>query len=380
MSLAETIRMRVDRLIDEWTCYARDHVAAAGTLDDEALRDSSRLLFTAIADDMDTLQTPGEQADKARGRRPGNSRAITTHATAHADHRVAQGFSLPDLVSEFRAARASVMRLADEPAPGPAFRIDEIERFNEAVDEALTVSIEHFDRKLNEARDMFLGVLGHDLRNPLGAVLNSARLLMRAEELSPGSLKASARIHGSARRIERMVDDLIDFTRTRLGRSLPVAPIDGDLGETAAQVVEELRGRHPHACVLYEARGDLRGRWDFARLAQVVSNLGANAIQYGDPSQPVAVRLDGLDDRVELTVRNQGPPIAPQALGRIFDPLTRGCAPGGADTGNIGLGLYICRQIALAHGGAIDVASDAGGTAFTVRIPRRPPDPPRRPG
>jgi signal transduction histidine kinase len=374
MTLAELIRANLDALVDDWFHYARDRIEVTRTLSTKEIKNSSRMLFTAIADDMDIVQTDHAQFEKARGQRPGNSKGIVEHASEHADDRVAQGFTLPDLASEFRAARASVMRLLARHDAKREIRMEEIERFNEAVDEALAISIGRFDAQLDQARDMFLGVLGHDLRNPLGAILNSAQVLQLDTGLPEESARIVERIHNSGRRIQGMVDDLLDFTRAKLGGGLPVFPADGDLGEAVGHVVDELRTLHPRADIRYETRGDLRGRWDAARLAQLASNLGGNAIQHGDISRPVAVRLDGGAERVVLTVRNEGATIGAQARGRIFDPLTRGAGAGTgepAGQGSIGLGLYICRQIALAHDGTIDVASDARGTVFTVGIPRR---------
>lgn len=371
MGMSELICTDIDRLVDDWTCYARDRIQAARTLSLEELQDSARMLFLAIADDMDTTQTLEEQEHKATGLRPENSHPIIKHSTEHARHRVAQGFSLPDLISEFRAARASVMRLVGRAGSDAGIGIGELERFNEAVDETLTVSAAFFDGKLNEAREMFLGVLGHDLRNPLGAILNAADMLLMDERLSASSAKASAIVYGSGKRVQALVGDLLDFTSTRLGKGLPVTLTVGDLGATVGHVVEELRARHPSVRISYETRGELHGRWDFARLAQVVANLGGNAIQHGDTGQPIRIRLDGADDEVVLTVHNQSPPIAPDALARIFDPMTRGSQESRkAVRGSMGLGLYICRQVALAHDGSIQVSSDAQGTTFVVRIAR----------
>jgi signal transduction histidine kinase len=344
----------------------------------EQLENSIKELLAAIADDMETDQTPERQLEKSHGEREGNSRALIDHARSHADHRVGQGFSMPDMASEFRAVRASVMRLCANGEDAQNVHVSQVVRFNEALDEAWMVSLGWFEAQLSQARELFIGVLGHDMRGPLHAIMMASELLLMDDTMSQNSSIASTRIFGSSKRLAAMLDDLLDFTSTRLGNTLAVSLRDGDMGETVGHVVNELRLRHPSVRITYETSGELHGRWDFARIAQVVSNLGGNAIQHGDNARPVAIRLAGETDQVVLTVHNEGAPITPQALGRIFDPLTRGEMQAHQDLkGSIGLGLYICREIALSHDGSIGVTSDENGTTFVVRIARNvAPKPP----
>lgn len=372
MTLPALIRAHMDRLVDEWCAYAADHVAPAKMLTRDELENSSKELINAIADDMATEETAAQQLQKSHGECTGNSRAVITCAKSHANHRAGQGFSLPDMASEFRAVRASVMRLCCE-GPG-AQRIDilQVIRFNESLDEAWMVSLGWFDARLNQSRELFMGVLGHDMRSPLNAMIIGTEVLLMDTTLSPVSAQISARLFSSGKRLNAMLDDLLDFTSTRLGKILPISLDDGDMAETVSHVVNELRARHPSVQITYKTSGELHGRWDFARIAQVVSNLGGNAIQHGDNDCPVSIELEGQVDDVVLSVHNKVIPITPQALSRIFDPLTRGAAQEPQDVrGSIGLGLYICREIALSHDGSIDVTSNQDGTTFVVRIARK---------
>jgi len=150
-----------------------------------------------------------------------------------------------------------------------------------------------------------------------------------------------------------------------------VAPSDIDLSSVVADEVEQLRGAHPSQRIELAATGDTRGRWDGARLQQLLRNLVSNAIKYGSPNTPVRVTLRGEEADVCLEVTNSGPPIDPSALTQIFDPLTRGSAPSDSHDarGGLGLGLFIVREIATAHGGAVEARSD-GETTFAVRLPR----------
>jgi len=215
--------------------------------------------------------------------------------------------------------------------------------------------------------EMFVGMLGHDLRNPLNAVAMTARLLKRkggADE------KAVDRILSSAERMSNMVAQLLDLTRSRLAGGITIDKRPIRLGEIVNEAVEELRLVHPQRSIQCDVRGDDRTLGDQGRLAQVVSNLVGNAVEHGDPTQPVTVALSISGDRVVLVVKNAGAPIPPDLLRVIFDPFRRTTARGELAKG-LGLGLFISQQIVLAHGGDIDVRSTAeDGTIFTVSLAR----------
>jgi signal transduction histidine kinase len=184
----------------------------------------------------------------------------------------------------------------------------------------------------------------------------------------------AARIFSSSDRMRRMVHDLLDFTRTRLGGDIPLTPTPLDLAELCQQVVAELEAIHPSCRVRFHARGELDGQWDGDRLAQAVSNMVANALQYGCDSGPVSVDAFAEGDRVVVRIHNEGPPIPADALRTIFDPMVRRkvAQQGDKNPSGLGLGLYIAHEIVTAHGGTIGVTSAEGeGTTFTMRIPRR---------
>jgi PAS domain S-box-containing protein len=219
-------------------------------------------------------------------------------------------------------------------------------------------------------RDRMLGVLSHDVRNPLAVILTSAAVLER-QLAGPGEEKRRAsvrRITDNASQIERMVRDLLDYTRTRQGRGLPIAPRDTDLLSLCQQVVEGMQVLHPRRSLRLSREGDTRAFVDPDRASQVISNLVSNAIGYSPPTSEVSVTLRGEEDAVVLEVHNLGAPIPPELLPRLFEAFERG-----AEGRGLGLGLYIAQQIAEAHGASISVRSDAeAGTAFTVRWPRTP--------
>ena len=220
-------------------------------------------------------------------------------------------------------------------------------------------------------REQFVGILGHDLQNPLNAVSMAADLLVRRGGLPDDQSATVARIVSSAARMRRMVDQLLDLTRARLAGGIPVEPRPGtDLADVAGSVVEELRIAHPEAQLTLEVSGHVSGEWDADRIAQMVSNLVANAIQHGAGS-PIDVQVRNGGGSATVEVHNGGSPIPPGVLPTIFDPFRR--AQGAAARAHgLGLGLFITREIVLAHGGTIDaVSSDPSGTTFRVTLPSR---------
>jgi signal transduction histidine kinase len=221
--------------------------------------------------------------------------------------------------------------------------------------------------RLNE---MFIAVLGHDLRNPLHAMMLSAHGIQRAST-EEQVRTAAKRIVSSGNRMSRMIEDLLDLARGRLAGGIQLVREPFDLSAVVARVVRETQAARPGRVIEIRQQGDLEGTWDSGRLAQVASNLISNACQYGDPAESVDVELDGTQDSsVTLSVTNAGQ-IPKEILPVIFDPF-RGRSEPGHRTEGLGLGLYIVRQIAEAHGGRVDVASNPGErTRFTVRLPRR---------
>jgi PAS domain S-box-containing protein len=222
-------------------------------------------------------------------------------------------------------------------------------------------------------RDRILGVLSHDVRNPLAVVLTSANLLQRqlATAGNERQLAAVKRITDNAQTIERMVRDLIDYTRARHGRGLPIVVVDADLLELCRQVVDGMQVLHPDRPLQLTATGDTTCRVDPDRATQVISNLVGNALLYSPPGSPVTITLTGEEEGVVLEVNNRGPPIPAEMLPHVFEPFQRGAADGGRPAAGLGLGLYIASQIVEAHDGSISVRSDErDGTTFTVLWPR----------
>ena len=222
-----------------------------------------------------------------------------------------------------------------------------------------------------EFEQQVVGIVSHDLRNPLAAILTSASLMLRRESIDPWVARSAARIVSSADRAHRMIRDLLDYTQARMGGGIPIRPEPLDLHELTEQVVEEARAAFPERTLQLSHSGEGKGRWDADRVAQVLSNLVTNALKYSPADTPVRMESHGLPDGMCVRVHNAGAPIAPEVLPRIFEPLQRGGGHLSFSDRSIGLGLYIVRELVLAHGGRVEVESSLEeGTLFTVRLPR----------
>ncbi|WP_052518038.1 hybrid sensor histidine kinase/response regulator [Archangium violaceum] len=229
-------------------------------------------------------------------------------------------------------------------------------------------------RRRTEFEQQLIGIVSHDLRNPISAILLGAQLILRQEELGDRLRVAVSRIQGSAERGVRMVRDLLDFTQARLGGGIRIVPSTFDLHALTLQVMDEVRMSHPERDFQVRQEGDARGDWDPDRLAQVLTNLTSNAAKYSPAGTQVSVVTRGEGEWVTLEVHNEGTPIPPELRQRLFEPMQRGGADVDRAGRSIGLGLYIVDSIVRAHGGTIDVRSSAAeGTTFTVRLPRQPP-------
>ena len=222
-------------------------------------------------------------------------------------------------------------------------------------------------------RERMMGILGHDLRNPVSAVLGLSGLVRLDEGLSDQARKQLMVIEQSARRMNEMIGTLLDFTRLRFQGSLPVAVQEIDLDELVRGVTAELQAAHRKRAIELSASGNLRGQWDPGRMAQMLSNLAANALMHGAHESPVCVALAGEGEAVVLSVSNRGPVIPPELVERLFEPFQQGAENVGAGQRGLGLGLFIVREIVRAHGGTIDVRSGDDLTTFAVTLPRTAP-------
>ena len=373
MRLAEFITTNSEAILAEWVTFAATCGPAGATMDRADLRDHALEMLQVIVADLQTPQTGSEQAAKSKGLSDSVSGTSDTAAEVHGAARAESGFTVGEMVSEYRALRASVIRLWTK-ASGTLTGddLDDLMRFNEAIDQALAESITRYTQDIDRSREMFVAILGHDLRTPLGAVMMASQFMLETGDLEEPHRTLVTRIYKSGQRMNQMVGDLLDFTRSQLGTGVPIARGRMDLAQEAANAIDEVKAAHPETVIQLDASGDTQGEWDSARISQVLSNLLGNAVCHGSPRTPIKVTVRGDGDQVVLQVHNRGPVIPREDLAGIFSPFKRLRAGKAATpTSSLGLGLYIAERIVTAHEGTIEItSSEDGGTAATARLPR----------
>jgi signal transduction histidine kinase len=372
MRLADFILQNIEPILQKWEAFAKTMTPAADGMDSVALRDHAEQMLRTIAADLQTSQTVEARISKSKGEAP-DSQEVTP-AETHARIRQSSGFTIGQMISEYRALRTSVLMLWMPPRDvNREEELADVLRFNEAIDQALAESVVTYTDDVDSARNVFLGILGHDLRSPLGAILLSAEVLLRAGDLPSKPTKNVSRIYTSVKRSIKIVGDLLDFTRTQLGSGIPVKLARDDFSLACEAMVEEARAYHPDRRIELHAKKPVIAQFDRSRMEQVISNLIGNAIKHGDPHSPVTVTVVAGSESVALSVHNEGPPIEAKAKATLFNPMVRNLQDGKVEYGaaaGLGLGLYIAAAIVSAHNGSIEVDSAADrGTTFMVSLP-----------
>lgn len=369
--LADFILANREPILQKWEDFAKT-ILPEGHMDRRELRDHADQMLTSIAADLRTAQTEQEQALKSKGLGPHSKN--DSAAEIHAQDRLESGFSMEQMISEYRALRASVLSLwSHEIKTGIAFEIEDMTRFNEAIDQMLAESVGRYSNSVDQANNLFLAILGHDLRTPLGAIGLGAEIMLRSKEIGSKYTKISTRIFHSSRRAGKIVEDLLDFTRANSSAGLSVKPTPTNLKDICEGIIEELRIYHPERTILFVAEGQFDGNFDATRIEQAFCNLVDNAAKHGAIDSVVSIEMKNEQLSALLSVHNSGLPIDADDLPHIFDLMTRYskfAADEEGPTSGLGLGLYIAHQIVTAHNGKVEVISNADqGTTFFIRLP-----------
>ena len=372
MRLNEFVLQNIEPILIEWETFAATLLPAAGGMNSLALRDHAQQILEAVAKDLASPQTRDAQSEKSKGRAPRLSGAPETAAQTHAVLRAQSGFDVNQLVAEYRALRASVLRLWLDGNSPEASDLEDLVRFNEAIDQAIAESVSFFSAKVDQARNLLLGMLGHDMRSPLDTIILTATHLT-ALNAGTSVSDAASRLIRSGASIKALLDDLVDFNRINLGLGIKLSLAHADLHALFADELEQLRGAHPTYQLTLEVAGDVQGLWDGPRLQQMLRNLVVNAVTHGARDKTVQVTVAGEESTVRIEVKNDGPAIERSVMDKIFDPLKRGVieAPHRSTGAGLGLGLFIVREIVRGHEGRVEARSDDTGTIFSVLLPRR---------
>lgn len=375
MKLSQFITHHLEEILVEWEAFARTLQPSSGDMSADELRDHGQQILEQISREIDTEQSSKQQERKSKGLAP-DANDTDTAAGIHGTARQESGFTMLKLIAEYRAMRASVLKLwlptimevTEETS-------QEMLRFNEAIDQALAESAMTFLIQQSRTRDTFLAILGHDLRSPLATMSMAGAYLTRPEASTEGSAKVGERVKRSAATMTAMVNDLLEYARKQLGGKMPITRQLADMRQICLAAVDDASAAYPDCKFEMQTSGELLDEFDSARLQQVFSNLLSNAAQYRGEDRLVTISAQGDHEAITVKVKNRGPVIKPEALKAIFDPLVQ--LPiekdhDGRPASSLGLGLYISREITEAHGGTIHVeSSGAAGTIFTVTLPRR---------
>lgn len=375
MRLAQFITEDIELILVEWEAFARSLLIGGQEMTSLALRDHATQILQAIALDIEESQTDLAQAYKSKGH-VRIAEATRTAAQTHGALRYLAGFDLRQLAAEFRALRASVLRLWLQRGTADETSLYQMTRFNEAIDQALAESIGNYSDEVARSRDTFLAILGHDLRSPLSAVANSGLFLASPGVLPAGAaLDAARRVTRGSAKMSSMIRDLLEYTRTRLGRAIPISRQATSMKHICALAFDEIRAVHPERVFKLETSGKLEGEFDSERLQQVLSNLLNNAVRHGTKEQPITLSAQGDSEKISVRVRNYGRRIPEDQLQVIFNPLVQiPQEQADEDVTSLGLGLYIAHEIVAMHGGTmVAESSEQDGTVFSAHLPRLQP-------
>lgn len=373
MRLADFIEENASKIVEGAELFAEAHAPAGIELDPTVLRDHIPEILAAIVLDLRTPQSSSERHAKSEGRKPGRAGAESA-ASEHGRSRAKYHFDVNHLFAEYRALRASVLRLWAMNEALTASSLDDMTRFNEAIDQAVAESLFNFNKEVETGRQVFIGILGHDLRGPLAAIVGTAELLSHISVGSPYRALAE-RICTSSMRMSRLLDNLLVYSKTQLGTGIEIKPAHCDLSAPIAEEIDLLRAALPRAIITFHQEGPTHGLFDASRVREALHNLVTNAFKYGRPGSEIVVSLSGTSESVQLRVRNLGDPLPDQWAGSIYDPLKRGDVVARDGEGaSLGLGLFVVREIVNAHLGQLEGRSGDGETTFTITLPTNPYD------
>lgn len=369
--LSTFILDNIETILEQWEKFARS-LKPGRLMTVAALRDDAEQMLRFVAADIETGQSKQAQHLKATGRGPQLADGVNSAAHTHGSARAVDHFTFAEMVSEYRALRAAVTRMWLDSAGVHEESVVQLVRFNEAIDQVLAESVVRFAATLERESDLFTASVGHDLRNPLNAIVSSAEFVARSSRLPDEERAAAERIVRSANRMTDLVGQLQDYSRTRLAGLLQLSLGPANVSAICRDVIAEIAAAHPTYTLQFSESGDTSVVGDRERLGQLMSNLIGNAVQHGTPSRTISVAAYGDKHRVRIEVHNEGQAIDSDRLQDIFEPLHRATSMS-QQKGSLGLGLYIVRRITVAHGGTVSVTStEADGTTFFVVIPRQP--------
>jgi signal transduction histidine kinase len=378
MRLSDFIRAHAEQIAKEWEAFARTCSPAAATMNVNQLRDHILPLLRFVADDMDAPQTGFQQSEKAQGRQP-LAKVEASEAETHAALRIIDGFTVDQVIGEFRALRASILRLWIERG-SPNIQADptQITRFNESIDQMLTESVtrhgelESQAREHSTNRDAFLATLSHELRGPLAAISSGVHIVKASGATNASLVPVVAMMSRQSQHLRRLLDDLLDLARISRNR-LSMSCVPTDIRQCVQDAVDancEGLTKGAHILKLDIPEAPLVGEVDCTRIVQVISILLNNAVKYSPAGSRINVSLSRENEYAVISVRDDGIGIAAETLPRIFDAFYVTNENDLAKHG-LGIGLWLARRLVELHVGTIVAKSDGPtrGAEFCAAIP-----------
>jgi signal transduction histidine kinase len=354
--VAEFLRAEQAKLTRLWESEVRRDLPALRTLARPVLLDHLPEFLDGLADWID-------------GKTEAAEHAFALLVEGHALQRLGYGVGLETLTREYSKLRVVLVREMLQLPANDQVR-ESLVRLHEGMDRAINDAMHRYATRREEVRERFITILGHDLRDPLSTVSISANLLAVNPSLQPDQRQVATRISRACERMQRMINDVLDFARGHLGGGIPANPTLNDMGEICRAAADEARGASPEREITVDIRGDLRGAYDRDRVHQAITNLISNAIHHTEAT--VEIHAYEADDHhaVFTEVVSHGTAIPEVQRQQLFDPFAH--FDGASPRKGLGLGLYIVQQIALAHGGMCEVESNEAATTFRIRWPRVP--------
>lgn len=368
MQIAEFLETAREAILAESVAYART-ILRLKDEDEAILRDHLPSVLEAISKDLRTAQSRTESIERSHGLSDtGHERDAA--AGTHGVQRARSGLTIEQVFAEYRALRSCVLRLWADNAPHGPDAVRDVGRFNESIDQALAESVRTYAGEVERWQQIFLGVLGHDLRGPLNAIALTAEMIAAKAPAELGL--PTATLSKSTRRMASLMDSLLQYNMVGLGGGMPVERTSIDLEVACNEELQMQRVALPGSRIELTVQGDSRGEFDGSRVREALGNLVANAVKHGLPGTPVIVRVEGHDSTVQLSVENAtAQDISANEMEQLFEPLRRGAAKGPkSDRSNLGLGLFIVRQIAKVHGGDVQGECVARRVKFTMTLLR----------
>jgi signal transduction histidine kinase len=354
--IAEFLRKEQAQITKKWEAEVRADLPALRSM-------SKPVLYDHLAEFLDGL------ANWIDGKTELAERAFDVLVNGHALQRLGYGVGLETLTREYSKLRMVLMRMTLKLCSSDEAR-ESLVRMHEGMDHAIGAAMTQYARRREEVRERFITILGHDLRDPLSTVMISSNMLAANPGLKPDLRMVASRMTRATYRMQRMINDVLDFARGHLGGGIPANPTLNDMGEIVRAAADEAIGANPQRTITCKVKGDLRGAFDRDRVHQAITNLISNAVHHTDAAIEISA-FEG-DDRhaIYTEITSHGAPIPDDVRRRLFDPFAH--FDGASARRGLGLGLYIVQQIALAHGAMCDVRSDEHGNVFSIRWPRVP--------